>query len=198
NREYQLITSSTNSGWLAYNDKKINIVEPTTIRARKIMENGTVIYDEFEVTPEMLGYNLPIAPVIKVENYLEFVYPNIQREINHSYEAFVNGVPYKFGQPLIDYSNNSRGEGTEYELTVKSKHYKFPDREAVSKKKIVVNSTPPEKIRLKGIIGKRINLHALGTLFKFEIENNTSSRYENKMIIDGERYPIGTTLSSIN
>src|SRR5699024_4756762 len=111
---------------------------------------------------------------------------------------FVNGVPYKFGQPLIDYSNNSRGEGTEYELTVKSRHYKFPDREAVSKKKIVVNSTPPEKTRLKGIIGKRINLHALGTLFKFEIENNTSSRYENKMIIDGERYPIGTTLSSIN
>src|SRR5699024_10263580 len=37
-----------------------------------------------------------------------------------------------------------------------------------------------------------------GTLFKFEMENNTRSRYENKMIIDGERYPIGTTLSSIN
>ena len=197
-KEYQLITESSTSEWLTYNGIITDITEPTTIRARKVMVSGLVIYEEFKVTAEMLGYNLPIPPVIIIRNNMEFVYPNIQKEINHEYEFKVNGTPYELGQPLVDYSNNSNSNGTTYEIEAISKHYKFPDRTARSIRNITVNASIPPKPVFEGTNNNKLNLENLNSNYRLNIINNTEPHYQNRLIVNGEEYPNNTLLSSIN
>lgn len=161
------------SNWIDYTDNtKILVNKVCTVEARKVMIDGTVIRESMDITPDMLGYNLPIPPVFigteynnKEEGYSYF--PVVEKNMGHSYRLELNGKPFEFGVPVL--SNGSVQEYENYEITAYSKHYKFPDREAKTTINFRAMNKPPEKPYLKGIQDKEIN-HITDKYFRLELK----------------------------
>ncbi|QQM14734.1 hypothetical protein CPT_MarsHill_200 [Staphylococcus phage MarsHill] len=162
-----------NDNWTDYTDStRIIVGEASTIEARKVMIDGTVIRESMDITPDMLGYNLPIPPLFigteynnKEEGYSYF--PVVEKNMGHSYRLELNGKPFEFGVPVL--SNGSVQEYENYEITAYSKHYKFPDREAKTTINFRAMNKPPEKPYLKGIQDKEIN-HITDKYFRLELK----------------------------
>lgn len=184
-----------NGNWIDYTENtRIIVKKACVIEARKVMIDETIIRESLEITPDMMGYNLPIPPVFigteynnKEEGYSYF--PVIEKHMGHTYRLELNGLPFDFNIPIV--SNGSINDYEEYELTAYSKHYKFPDKEAKTTIRFKAKNKPPERPYLEGIKDKEIN-HVTDKDFRLNIVDKEEDtvyyiKVNDRILNDGDK-----------